>query len=64
MRAVLEGRAPADADVSHAEGVLRLLGLSPAAAATVAGRPFPSIDERPLAQRSDQATTSAIGGPY
>jgi len=42
MRAMLDGRAPADADVRHAEGVLRMLGLSPAEATAVAGRPFPS----------------------
>ena len=28
MRATLDGQAPADADVHHAEGVLRLLGLT------------------------------------
>ena len=28
MRAILDGRAPEDADIHHAEGVLRLLGLS------------------------------------
>jgi AcrR family transcriptional regulator len=41
MRAVLDGRAPEDADVKHAEGLLRMLGLSAADAAEVAGRPFP-----------------------
>jgi len=44
MRAVLDGRAPKSADVSHAEGVLRLLGLSAAEATEVASRPFPSVD--------------------
>lgn len=47
MRAVLDGRAPKNADVSHAEGVLRMLGLSAADATEVAGRPFPS--KRPAA---------------
>src|ERR687883_671436 len=28
MRAVLDGEAPKDADIHHAEGVLRLLGLT------------------------------------
>jgi AcrR family transcriptional regulator len=41
MRAVLDGRAPRDADVKHAEGVLRMLGLAAADAAEVANRPFP-----------------------
>ncbi len=42
MRAVLDGRAPRDADIHHAEGVLRLLGLPPEDAAEVARRPLPS----------------------
>ena len=29
MRGVLDGRAPRDADLHHAEGVLRLFGLTP-----------------------------------
>jgi AcrR family transcriptional regulator len=41
MRAVLDGEAPKDADVHHAEGVLRLLGLTAADAAEVARRPLP-----------------------
>jgi AcrR family transcriptional regulator len=41
MRAVLDGRAPEDVDVHHAEGVLRLLGLSADDAAEVASRPLP-----------------------
>ncbi len=28
LRAILDGQAPANADVDHAEGVLRLLGLT------------------------------------
>jgi hypothetical protein len=44
MRAVLDGRAPKDADVHHAEGVLRLLGLTPDDAAEVARRPLPPIE--------------------
>jgi AcrR family transcriptional regulator len=41
MRAVLEGHAAADADVYHAEGVLRLLGLDHGEAAEIARRPLP-----------------------
>ena len=41
MRAVLDGRAPKNADVVHAEGVLRLFGLPAAEAAEVAQRPLP-----------------------
>jgi AcrR family transcriptional regulator len=44
MRAVLDGTAPEDADVHHAEGVLRLLGLSASDAAEVARRPLPELD--------------------
>jgi AcrR family transcriptional regulator len=43
MRAVLDGQAPKNADRHHAEGILRLLGLSPQDAAEVAGRPMPKI---------------------
>lgn len=43
MRSVLEGRAPENADVHHAEGVLRLLGLPSAEAAEVARRPLPTV---------------------
>jgi AcrR family transcriptional regulator len=42
MRAVLDGRAPRDADAHHAECVLRILGLSQQDAAEVARRPLPS----------------------
>lgn len=41
MRAVLDGKAPKDADVHHAEGVLRMFGLTPEEAAEVARRPLP-----------------------
>ena len=41
MRAVLDGQAPKDADIHHAEGILRMLGLSADDAATVARRPLP-----------------------
>jgi AcrR family transcriptional regulator len=41
MRAVLDGEAPKDADIHHAEGVLRLLGLTPDEAAQIARRPLP-----------------------
>jgi hypothetical protein len=43
MRAILDGQAPADADVHHAEGVLRLLGLTVTDAAEVARRPLPPL---------------------
>ncbi len=42
MRAVLDGQAPRNADVVHAEGVLRLFGLPAAEAAEVARRPLPA----------------------
>jgi len=42
MRAVLDGIAPKDADVHHAECVLRMLGLPREDAAEVARRPLPS----------------------
>jgi AcrR family transcriptional regulator len=42
MRSVLDGRAPKDADIHHAEGILRSFGLAPADAAEVARRPLPS----------------------
>lgn len=40
MRAVLDGRAPKDADIHHADGVLRLFGLTAIEAAEVARRPL------------------------
>lgn len=43
MRAVLDGRAPKDADVHHAEGMLRLFGLPPDEAADLARRPLPPV---------------------
>lgn len=43
MRAVIDGAVGADADVHHAEGVLRLLGVEPADAARVARRPMPQV---------------------
>ncbi|HUA11053.1 MAG TPA: helix-turn-helix domain-containing protein [Solirubrobacteraceae bacterium] len=43
MRAVLDGDAPASAERDHAEGVLRMLGLTAADAAEVARRPMPRI---------------------
>lgn len=42
MREVLDGRAPKDAGRLHAEGVLRLLGLTPEDATDVARRPMPA----------------------
>jgi AcrR family transcriptional regulator len=44
MRGVLDGRLPRDADVHHAEGVLRLFGLAPDDAAEVARRPLPPAE--------------------
>jgi AcrR family transcriptional regulator len=43
MHAVLEGQAPADADIHHAEGVLRMLGLGPDDAAHIARLPLPAV---------------------
>ena len=43
MRAVLDGDAPRNSDRQHAEGVLRLLGLSPEDAAEVAQRRMPQV---------------------
>jgi len=40
---VLDGRAPKDADRHHAEGVLRMFGLSAGDAAEVARRPVPPL---------------------
>ena len=45
MRSVLDGAAKRDADVHHAEGVLRMFGLEPAEAAEVAGRALPAAAE-------------------
>jgi AcrR family transcriptional regulator len=42
MRGVLDGRLSAEADVPHAEGVLRMLGLDRAEAAEIAARPLPA----------------------
>jgi len=43
MRDILDGQAPRDADRYHAEGVLRMLGLTAADAAEVARRPLPKL---------------------
>ena len=43
MADVLDGRAPKDSDRYHAEGVLRLFGLSAEDAAEVARRPMPQV---------------------
>jgi AcrR family transcriptional regulator len=50
MRMVLDGRAPRDADIDHAEGILRLLGLTAADAAEVAHRSLPPAADRLAAQ--------------
>lgn len=42
MRAILDGQALRDADIHHAEGVLRMFGLGPGEAAQVARRPLPA----------------------
>lgn len=41
MRAVLDGQAPREVERYHAEGILRLFGLSPSDATAVAARPMP-----------------------
>ncbi len=43
MGDVLDGRAPKDTDRHHAEGVLRMFGLSAEDAAEVARRPMPQV---------------------
>jgi AcrR family transcriptional regulator len=45
MRDVLDGQAPRDADRHHAEGVLRMFGLTAADAAEVARRPLPKVSK-------------------
>jgi AcrR family transcriptional regulator len=42
MRTVLDGQAPKDADIHHAEGILRMLGLPANEAADIARRPLPT----------------------
>jgi hypothetical protein len=44
IHGVLEGKLGADADVQHAEGVLRSYGLDREDAAEVARRPLPEAD--------------------
>jgi AcrR family transcriptional regulator len=43
MRDVLDGQAPRDADRPHAEGVLRMLGVTAEDAREVARRPLPKL---------------------
>ncbi|HEY2437935.1 MAG TPA: helix-turn-helix domain-containing protein [Solirubrobacteraceae bacterium] len=43
MRAVLDGHAPKQADIHHAQGVLRMYGLAPDEAAKIARRPLPQV---------------------
>jgi AcrR family transcriptional regulator len=43
MRAVIDGLVGDDADVQHAEGVLRSLGVPKAQAAKIARRPMPAL---------------------
>jgi hypothetical protein len=45
MRDVLDGHAPRDADRHHAEGVLRMLGVTAEDAREVARRPLPKLPE-------------------
>ena len=59
MRGVLDGRLRRNADVQHAEGVLRLLGLSPADAAEVASRPLPEAISRAAAPERREGTARA-----
>jgi AcrR family transcriptional regulator len=47
MRGVLDGACATDADIHHATGVLRMLGLPPEDAAEVASRPMPSLPAEP-----------------
>jgi AcrR family transcriptional regulator len=47
MRAVLDGDLPAQADQTHAEAVLRILGLSPSEAAEVSHRPLQPWQQPP-----------------
>lgn len=51
MRAVMDGIAAEDADVFHAEGIMRMCGLKPEDAAEVARRPLPE----PPAPAADDA---------
>jgi AcrR family transcriptional regulator len=60
MRAVLDGTAPRDADVYHAELVLRMLGLPAAEAAEVARRPLPKL---PAARAKKAQMASTAEGP-
>jgi AcrR family transcriptional regulator len=56
MRAVLDGDAGPGADSSHAEGLLRILGLTPEDAAEVAHRPLaPAPHARPTKRPPDQS---------
>jgi AcrR family transcriptional regulator len=43
MRAVLDRHAPRDADIHHAEGILRMLGLTANEATEIARRPLPKF---------------------
>ena len=52
MRAVLGGHAPKDADIFHADGVLRLYGLPADEAAEVAHRPLPAVAAADTAGRA------------
>ena len=57
MRAVLDGQAPKEAERYHAEGILRLFGLSATDAAAVAARPMPT----PPAQHRPRRRSTAAG---
>jgi AcrR family transcriptional regulator len=43
MRAILDGDLPPTADTHHTQAVLRILGLPPKEAATIARRPMPAL---------------------
>jgi AcrR family transcriptional regulator len=46
IHSILLGDLAADSDVEHAAGILRSLGLPPAEAAEIAGRPLPPVPGR------------------
>lgn len=53
MRAVLDGNVGPDADIHHAESVLRALGVPADEAAEVARRPLPAVATADAAPASD-----------
>jgi AcrR family transcriptional regulator len=55
MRAILDGRFGPDADVLHAESVLRAMGLDPTDAHEVSTRELPALDVGSAAEIGDAA---------